>query len=482
MRKILLLGLLSTTVAAPGGATTLREALTQAYQTSPAISNARARLRSSDEDAPIARAQGLPSISALGNYTENVRRSTNDQTLPDRLVNATLRGTVPIYAGGSIRNSIRAADARVVVGRQSLRSTENQVFVDTVTAYMDVIRDSATVDLYRSNLKLLSTTVDYARSGFKAGDLTRTDIAQASARREIARGQLASALAQLDASREVYLQVVGQADDDLQAPGALPPIPATADQAVSIAFDRNPDLAATLAARQATRYGVRVASATVAPRISVTAEAGYSNYFDTLGGSFTPLYRQTDRTASVGVQAVIPLFQGGQPAARVRKAQADDSAALEQITLAERAIVAQTRASYWRYGGANRVVAASRQAIQANEQALAGVRAESRVGSRTVIEVLNAQQELLNARVQLAAAERDAYVAAYQLLASMGTLDPGAVTAPGTEVYDPTVNGKRVRRIYIDFDRDPTPRPVAPTTRNVPMNSRLLAEPATPDN
>lgn len=479
IRAALLGVMASTAFSTPAGSTTLREAFTQAYRSNPTVTRARAQVRSLDEDVPIARSQGLPSVSALGNYTENLRRSANDLTGPSRLVNASLRATLPVYLGGSVRNSIRSADARASAGRLGLRSAENQLFQDVVTVYMNVLRDQSTVELYRGFLTLLDTTLDYSRAGFRAGDLTRTDIAQSTARRELARGRLAIALAQLDASRESYLQVVGGAPDRLEAPAPLTGLPATPAAAVTYAIGHNPDFAAAVERGRAARYDVGSASALASPRLSLTAEGGYSNYFNTLGGSAAALYRQADSNGAVGVQLVVPLFQGGLPSARVRKARSDERAALEQVTEAERAVVAETRSGFYRYEGTKRVVDVTQRAIKANEQAVTGVRAEARIGSRTIVEVLNAQQELLDARLQLVTAQRDAYLAGFGLLVVLGNVDQARLMEPGTPTYDPTVNGRRVRGHFWDFGGPRDDSTPAPGTTHVPLPSALLGDSAT---
>jgi len=419
-------------------AETLREALMIAYRTNPSLTAARAGLRATDEGVPIAKAGARPTVSATADYQEFVVRSANSFSAPLRAANASANVSLPLYQGGRVRNGIKAADARVESGRETLRGTEADVFTAIVSVYMDVIRDSATVDLNRQNVRVLETNLQASRDRFEIGDLTRTDVAQSEARLELARGQLELAEAQLGASLENYLRFVGVPARDLEQPPELPNLPSTAQDALATALDRNPQLLAAQADAKAAGYDVRVAAAARLPRLSAVASGNYNNYLGSLvstipGRTFLP----AQRTATVGLSSTIPLYQGRLPAAQVRRAQALSSQALEQIVLVERRVVADTRAAFLRHRATLAVVRSSQSAVSANELAVEGVRAENSVGNRTVLEVLNAEQELLNSRVQLVTAQRDAYVAGFALLAAMGRAEARDLGLFGGELFAP---------------------------------------------
>ena len=203
---------------APAGAETLREALLKAYASNPTITGQRAAQRATDENVPIARAAGLPSANATGTYTENALQATNSFLNPARFANATAGVSIPLYQGGAVRNGVRAAETRVEAGRATLRNTEANLFTNTVAAYMNVIRDEAIVSLNTQNVRVLDTNLRASRDRFQVGDLTRTDVAQSEARLSLARAQLQSAEAQLIASREDYINVVGSPPDRLEQP------------------------------------------------------------------------------------------------------------------------------------------------------------------------------------------------------------------------------------------------------------------------
>lgn len=460
--------------ALPGAASadTLREALAQTYASNPTLTGARAGLRATDEDVAIARAQGLPDVSANAAYNRFVKRSANSFTSPKKSIGGSVTATVPLFEGGFVRNSIKAAKARVEQGRASLQATEGDVFTNAVAAYMDVIRDSAIVDLNTGNVKVLQTNLQASKDRFQVGDLTRTDVAQSEARLSVARSDLQRAQADLDNSRQTYLEVIGKFPDRLEPPPALPGLPALSEDAVDIAVSNNPDLAAARQAARAAEYDIGIARAQRMPRLQAFGTGDYTDYQGTLAGGAAGV-RQIDKTATVGLQAQIPIFQGGEPGARVRQAQARKSQAIEAQTAAERAVIADARVAFSRYQAALATIDSSQQAVSANELALEGVRAEQGVGTRNVLDVLNAEQELLNSRSTLVSAKRDAYVAGFALLAAMGRAQAKDLGLDGGSLYDPIANYKRVNSRIWDWDEDPRPKPVATTTKGQPSVSAV---------
>lgn len=429
--------------ATSAAAETLRQALIAAYRTNPNLTGARAGLRAIDEGVSIAKAAGRPNFSATADYQEFVVRSANSFSAPLRAANANANLSFPLYQGGRVKHSIRAADARIESGRAGLRATEADVFTAIVSVYMDVMRDNSIVELNARNVQVLDTNLKASRDRFEVGDLTRTDVAQSEARLSVARGQSELSQAQLDASLENFLRFVGVPARNLEQPPVLPGLPATSAAAVDIAIENNPQLLAAKADAKAAGYDVRVAAASRLPRLSVVASSGYNNYLGTLTSTLPGrVFQQAQTTATIGLSATIPIYQGGLPAAEVRRANALWSQALEQIISIERRVVADTRAAFSRYRATLVVIEASKSAVAANELALEGVRAENSVGTRNVLDVLNAEQELLNSRVQLVTAERDAYVAGFALLAAMGRAEARDLNLFGGTLFQPGFGGK----------------------------------------
>ena len=445
---------------------TLKEALVSAYQNNPTLLGARAQQRGVDEGVPIARADGLPSVNATAQYVEFLKQSSNNFTAPARQVGANVDLSVPIYSGGAVKNSIRAAKTRVDAGQADLRGTEASVFSQAVGVYMDVLRDQAIVGLSANNVKVLEVNLRAASDRFEIGDLTRTDVAQSNSRLALARGDFRTAQANLIASRERYIQIVGKPPVDLQPPPPLPGFPASVDEAEDVALVDNPDLLAAKERSKAAGYDINVVGAGRLPKLSVFSGGGYTNFLNTLGGSAGPgfAFAQTATTAQAGVRATIPIFQGGRPAAQERRAQAQAAATYENQVAVERDVIAQVRSAWSSYQAATSIIATNQTAVDASSLSLEGVRAENTVGNRTILDILDAEQELLRAQVQLVTARRNAYVAGFTLLAAMGRAEADDLGLDAGPLYDPEVNYRRVKGKIRDWAKDPDPQPQATRT------------------
>lgn len=460
--SVILLGSLCV-FASSAQADTLREALAKAYATNPTLTGARAGQRANDENVPLAKSRGLPGLDLSGAYTENLQ--TSSAASPTRQVAGRLNFDVPIYQGGAVKNAIRAADSRVDAGQANLRGTEASVFSQVVAAYMDVLRDEAIVRLNRNQVKVLQTNLEATRDRFEVGDLTRTDIAQSQSRLAFAQSQLEGAESNLIGSRERYVQLVGTEPGNLEQPPPLPNLPTTPELAVEKALANNPDLIASKKNEEAARFDIGSARASRLPRVSLVADKSYANFLNSLQ-SFIPGFNssQTSENASAGVQLTLPLYQGGAPSAQVRQAQARSSQAIEQTIATERNIIAQTRSAFASLRASNAVIVSTEAAVAATALSLEGVRAENTVGNRSILDILNAEQEYLNAQVQLVSARRNAYVAGFSLLAAMGQAEARDLGLDGGVLYDPETNYKRVRNSVWDWDSDPKPKPVATQT------------------
>ena len=446
---------------APASADTLREALVSTYATNPTITAQRAALRATDSSVAIARAAGRPQISGTAGVNQDLTRTGGGN---GRNLSAGLDVSYPLFNGGSVRNNIRAAETRVEAGRYTLRAVEGDTFVSAVSAYMNVIRDRAIVELQQNNVDVLSTNLRATSDRFKIGDLTRTDVAQSDARLALGRSQLVIARGRLTAGEEEYRRVVGHDGGTLSPPPPLPPLPRTPDEAVQITLVYNPDLVAIARSSRAAGYDIKIARAGRLPTISAIGNGRYTNYLGSAQDQFGPFAPDSSTSTGVGVQARIPIYQGGLPAARIRQAQAIEGQILEQAVATERAAVATTRSAFATYQAALGAITANQTAVSANTLALEGARAERTVGTRTVLDVLNAEQELLNAQVQLVTARRDAYVAGFQLLNAMGQAQADTLGLDGGPLYDPLGNYRHVAGNKNDWSNDPNPTPVATRT------------------
>lgn len=460
-----------STQEAPAPTMTLRDAMVSAYATNPDLAAERANLRANDENVPIARASGLPGVSATGGTSQSLY-DTDRGIGPSRRGSLGLDLQVPVYAGGSVRNSVRGAEVRVEAGRAGLRAAEAELFVSVVTVYVDVMRDEAIVRLNQQNVRVLEVNLQATRDRFEVGDLTRTDVAQSEARLALAQSQLRAAEARLIGSRENFIRVVGIAPGILAPPPPLPGLPASVRQAEEVALANNPNLLAAQKQRDATAFDVSVARAGRLPRVSIGVGGDYYNYLGSVG-SQAALAGFTDDgfATTIGVNLSVPLFQGGRPAAQVRQAQARRSAAMENVTFSERAVIAQTRSQFAFYQSALRVIESSRVAVEANRLSLEGVRAENGVGTRTILDILNAEQEFLNSQVQYVTAERDAYVAGFTLLAVMGRAEAEDLGLDGGPLYNPVDNYDRVRSSWSDWGDGPEASTTGTRTNETPYQT-----------
>ncbi|MWV26356.1 TolC family outer membrane protein [Aurantiacibacter rhizosphaerae] len=453
-------------LASPASADTLKEALTQAYFDNPTLETARAQQRATDENVVIQKSRGLPSVNTTTTYSEFLVENSTSFIAPDRQLNVGVDLSVPLYQGGAVKNGILAAENRVDAGRADLRGTESAIFTQVVAAYMNVILNEALVSLSANNVSVLATNLEATSDRFEIGYLTRTDVAQSESRLALARGDLRTAQANLLSARENYIALVGEAPTDLQPPPPLPGLPNSPNMAVDVALENNPDLIAAKERAVAAGYDIEVAGAGRLPTFSAFTNGGYQNFLGTLGAVPGASADQTATSATAGIRMTLPLFQGGRVAAQQRQATAQAQAQLEQVIAVERDVIAQVRAAYssWRAAGA--IIASSQAAVDAAALSLEGVRAENTVGNRAVLDILDAQQELLRAQVQLVTARRNAYVAGFSLLAAMGKAEARDLGLGDEGVlYDPIDNYDRVRGIIWDWQRDPDP--VATSSRTV---------------
>lgn len=465
---------LSSALAGTSQAETLQGALAKAYASNPTLTGARAGQRATDEDVPIQKAAGRPGVDVNGSFQESILKPTISFTSPQRTINAQAQINVPIYSGGAVRNGVKAAKIRVEAGQANLRGTEASIFSQTVGAYMDVLRDNAVLSLNQSNVRALEVNLQATNDRFEVGDLTRTDVAQSQSRLALARADLQTAQANLVTSRENYIALVGETPEALDSPPALPGLPATASNAVQIALNDNPDILAAKKNRIAAGYDVKVARAAGLPTLSGFTQAGYTNYLHTLGGTAQDAEGnaiegpQINKQAAAGVQLVIPLYQGGRPAAQVRQNQARESQAIEREIEVERSVISQTRAAYASWQASLESIESNQKAVDAADLALEGVRAENSVGSRTILDILDAEQEALRAKVQMVTAQRNAYVAGFSVIAAMGHAEADDLGLDAGTLYDPMANYDRVKGKWLDWSFDKKPEPVATRTVDTP--------------
>ncbi len=424
--------------SAPAGAESLSSALVAAYDGNPEIGAQRALVRQSDEGVPQALSAGRPSVGVNASAAQAGIDGLKDN---GRTLQAQLQLNQSIFQGGRVGLATSAAENRILAARARLRALENRITVDVVTAYADVLRYARVVDLNANQVKVLQRELQASRDRFQVGDLTRTDVAQSQARLSGAESNYIVARNQLTAARQAYLRVVGHLPDILEPMPALPRLPGTEGQAVDLAGVNNPSLIAARFDEAAARYDVKGIERARLPSLDAGVSAGYTRYygnsqFNPIGGYFTQNAQLT---------GTIPLYQSGLIGSQVRQAQARRSQLQEQITVIARSVEESAVNSFATLQAARAIIESSKVAVDANALAAEGVKQENQVGTRTVLEVLNAEQEQLSAQVTLAAAQRDEQVAGYTLLAAVGGAEAEVLGVPATP-YDATINARAVRR------------------------------------
>jgi outer membrane protein len=433
-------------------ADTLEWALVQAYQNNPSLNAQRAALRATDENVPQALSGYRPKVSVTAqggyNYTNAVQQLpvggvvTNipfAETFLSRSVAAT--GTYTLFNGFQTANRTRQAESQVDGARETLRVTEQQVLLDAATAYMNLLRDQAILDLNRRNVEVLTEQLKQTRDRFNVGEVTRTDVAQAESRLAAGRSSLLGAQSNYVTSQANYRRVIG-VDPGRLAPGT--PVdrlsPSVLAKAISEGQTRSPSVLAAMYGVDVAVLAVKISEGALYPNLTLTASASQGSY---------PAFEVAKQTAASVLGALtVPIYQGGAEYSAIR--QSKETLGQQRLNLdinrdQARATVVQ---SWGQLDAAKAQIEATTAQVNAAEIALNGVREEARVGQRTTLDVLNAQQELVNARVALVTAQHDRVVASYTLLAAVGGL---SMPRLGLDVliYDPQVHYQQVRDAWI---------------------------------
>ena len=437
-------GLVAAAVA--GGqarADTLAEAMASAYLGNPVLQGERARQRATDEEVPQALSGWRPTVIVRGDGGYEWGRSTVERRLPPPADDVTVTDTSsadntparfsiglsqPIFRGFRTVSETARAEANVAAGQQDLLAVEQQVLLDATAAYMDVLRDREIVTLRQRNVEALGEQFRGADARFSVGEITRTDVELARARQSLAEAELAVVRANLAAAAPIYVQVVGHAPGTLRYPPIPALVPSSLEQALALANRLSPEILAAAFNAEAARHQIDFVQADLLPRVSLEAEFRASH--EPIRGVLN------SQAGSVLGVLEVPLYQAGRVSSQVREAKQVASQRRIEIIEAGRA-VREAVVSTWNIFVSSADTIKSLQAqVEANQLALEGVTQEALVGTRTTLDVLDAEQELVLSQVALANARRDRIVAAYQLVAATGRL-----TAPNLALavpyYDP---------------------------------------------
>ena len=421
MKKTFLCGLmLATAISGNAYAQNIFEALSQAYETNPTLQAQRAYLRAIDENVAIAKSGYRPTVSLNGTYADNNTDVKNSVGNPDGdRYSYSAKISQPLFNGLQTINSVKSADSMVLSEQNNLYNVEQTVFIDASTAYLDVVQNKAIVDLQKNNEKLLKKRLDETVQRFNVGEVTRTDVSQARARYARAKADRISSEGTLEASKAVYAKIIGVAPVDVKAPeGEIDKfLPKTPEEALEYAKAHNYSIRQAKNYFDSKDYDVKTNTGALLPQVSLDGVASRTrNYTDNISG----VKEQDDLEWSVNMS--IPLYEGGETRAKIRQSKYQKWQAQEQVLEAER-LVTSNVTSAWEYMVANKAMITSiKEQVRANEIALDGVQKEEALGNRTILDVLDAYQELLNSNVEEVKAPRNYYVSAMTLLQAMGRL------------------------------------------------------------
>ncbi len=433
LRRAMVAGALALAMPAAASADTLADALAGAYNTSGLLEQNRALLRAADEDVAGTIARLRPILS----WSTDITRSYSNRSGGGLAGTSTSSGSTNLNAGitaewlvydfGRTQLSTEAAKEAVLSTRQSLISIEQRVLFRAVQAYMNVQRTQRFVSLRQSNVRVISESLRAARDRFEVGEVTRTDVAQAEARQSLSRSNLAQAVGDLKRAREEYLAVVGSVPRNIGQPRNVPTLTRTEETAKQVALRNHPDMLRAQHDVATANLNVLVAEASMQPRVTLNASVGVT---ERLNGN------TAGETGSFGVQIGGPIYQGGAMASGKRRAFALRDAQLGILHTTRGSIRQNVGNAYAILEAARASAVATAEAVRAGRVAFDGVNEEATLGARTTLDVLNAEQEYLDAQANQISAQADVIIAAYAVLESMGELTVRDLNL-AVQTYDP---------------------------------------------
>lgn len=456
MKKLSILALaLTVSTALSAQADTLETALAKAYEYNPALKAARAATSAIDENVAIAKSGYRPTLSIDGGYSDSkINTNRSEHGTAQRPIDGyerSLAATIsqPIFSGFQTVNSVSSAKSSVKAAQASLMSTEQSLLLNAATAYLNVLRDEAIVRLQKNNEKLLKKELEETRERFKVGEVTTTDVSQAEASYASAQSQRISAEGDLEASKAIYKQIIGEEPKETTDPKEIEKMfPKSIEEALEYAKTHNYDLNAAKHTLKAKKYDVKTSQGELLPSINAYASAGRLKSQD-----YTMDKNPTDNSVELGVNFSIPLYNAGSSRAKIRQSKYYRWQAQEDVLNTQDALHADIT-SYWEYLSANKAKIKSVKAqIKAYQVALNGVREEEALGNRTVLDVLNQYQYLLDSEVEEVTTRHDYYVSGLQLLQAMGKLTAADLKLD-VDLYDADAKYKKTSGKWLSTSID----------------------------
>ncbi|MCZ6719917.1 MAG: TolC family outer membrane protein [Proteobacteria bacterium] len=431
-----------------GFAQSLEDALAMAYANNPTLEARRAELRATDEFVPQALSGWRPTVTVsaeVGKSEVETESSffSSDETRTPQSYSLDLQQ--PIYRGGRTLSETQRAEYLIEAAQAGLLSIEQDVLFDGVTAYMDTLRDQAVIELSINNERVLERQLQATRDRFEVGEVTRTDVSQAEARLSQAIADRIQAEGNLISTRSMFMRVIGLMPAGLDWPEPAAELPALESTAYDVARNQHPDVAFARSQERAAHQLIRSITGELLPELNLLAGLTRTDDQSTRDSS--------REAASISARLTVPLYQSGVVYSRVREARERAGQRRIEIDEAERGVVEEATRAWEALATARAEIAAFTDQVHANEVALEGVEQEALVGLRTVLDVLDAEQELFESRINLVRAERDEVVASYRLKSAVGELTVVHLGLP-VPIYDPTGHREEVRGMWFGLGGD----------------------------
>ncbi len=425
-------------------AESIAAALASAYMGNPTLNAERARQRATDELVPQALSGWRPTVTAQGQtgYQQTYSNTTTfgKRTTDSSPTSLSITLTQPLFSGFATVAGTKQAEATVSAGAQQLLNVEQTVLLNAATAFMDVIRDRQIVVLNEKTVSFLKEELKAANARFSVGEITKTDVAQARAALSLAQAQLEVARANRASSTATYEKTIGHAPGSLAYPGLSRHLPKSLNEALRIASRINPQILAAAYTQQAAEQNVTVVQAGLLPSLHFETD-----YY--LAHHTSAITKATEQVQVLGVLSV-PLYEAGQVYSEVRQAKQVESQRRIQIIEAARAVRSSVVQAWNNFIAAGQTIVSLKAQVSANRLALEGVRQEALVGTRTTLDVLNAEQTLTTSQISLVTSQHDQIVGAYRLIAATGQMT-ARVLRLGVPVYDAGANRRNVRDKFI---------------------------------
>ncbi len=439
--SVIALTLSLTSAISSVDAQSIEDAMAKAYINNPTLLAARAGLRSTDEGVPQALANWRPTVeitSSAGAQVQRGNTNRDNRSQSRRPVDFGISLTQPLFRGGRTLAATSGAENNVRAARANMLDSEQNILLQAATAYLNVFRDQAVLELNRNNEEVLQRQLEATRDRFEVGEITRTDVHQAEARLARSVADRIQSEGDLETSRANYLNIVGEpAESKAQLPETEPVgLPADGEDAVRVAVVNNPGVISAEFSRRSSMDNVDEVWGELLPELNLNASS--TREFESVSET------SVRNTHEITLDLTIPIYQQGDVYSRLREARQDAAESTLEIDVQRRDAAEQATQAYESLLTARAQVQAFETQIEANVVALEGVQREAAVGSRTVLDILDAEQELLNARVSHVRSQRDQFVAIYELLSALGRLtakDMGLTV----DLYDPREHYDEVR-------------------------------------